>query len=169
MTGVDLSQKMVEIAKQKYGQNAIIYQHNLLDPFEKEQSTSFDLIISALAIHYLENLKKCFEEFSRLLKPGGHLVFSTHHPFLDFKGSQTGNYFEQEHLTQTWKTIGKPIDIEFYRRPLSSTLNAALSAGFVMNGISEGEPTEELRLLNPKLHQKLATQPQFIFARFIKV
>ena len=42
-------------------------------PFEDE---SFDLVLGHAVLHHLPDLDRCFEEFARVLKPGGMLFFA---------------------------------------------------------------------------------------------
>ncbi|QDT64188.1 class I SAM-dependent methyltransferase [Calycomorphotria hydatis] len=171
-SGFDQSAEMIEIAKEKFQQAGVaaeLFVHDLQSPLERFEEGRFDLVISALALHYVENLEPVFQEFSRLLRPGGSLCCSTHHPMIDFEDPQAKNYFACELLTQEWDTIGDPVTVQFYRRPLSQFLNAAFAAGFQLNGVSEGKPDEGLKMESPELYERLTTQPGFLFLRFVKV
>ncbi len=44
------------------------------------------------------------DEFYRILKKSGILVFSLHHPFMDFTVFNRENYFLKELLTDEWQT-----------------------------------------------------------------
>src|SRR6266480_4194940 len=45
-------------------------------------AASFDLILSALVVHYLEDLAPTFRAWARLLRPNGLVVLSTHHAMM---------------------------------------------------------------------------------------
>jgi ubiquinone/menaquinone biosynthesis C-methylase UbiE len=72
--GVDGSQEMIKIAQQKYPNKEIFYSDAEILPFE---NNSFDAIISFHFFMHLdkEKLLKILEECSRVLKPGGRLIF----------------------------------------------------------------------------------------------
>ncbi len=75
--GLDAAQELVKIAKRQfYGIEFIVGDQEAL-PFEAE---SFDIVFSSLTIHYSDDWSKVLAECYRVLKPGGILVFSTHHP-----------------------------------------------------------------------------------------
>ena len=44
---------------------------------------SFDIVFSAYALAYVEDIAGCLSETARVLVPGGLLVFSLDHPFRD--------------------------------------------------------------------------------------
>nr|WP_302104676.1 methyltransferase domain-containing protein [Polycladomyces sp. WAk] len=83
VTAVDASPRMVEAAKRRLGDRVDVRLHNLEDPlpFEAEQ---FDWIVCSLSLHYLLDWAPVLSEFARVLKSGGRLLFSTHHPFMDY-------------------------------------------------------------------------------------
>lgn len=171
VTAFDLSKELIEIAAakcEKNGFKANIFHHNLALPIPHFDDGSFDIILSALALHYVADLKQVFKEFNRLLMYGGTVVFSTHHPIVDFQDSQTGDYFQREELSQDWNTVGEPVEVKFFRRSLAETINSVLSSGFVLDGFSEGLVTDELRQKDPDAALKLSTKPSFIFFRFRK-
>ena len=50
------------------------------EPLKDYHSARFDIVLSALAVHYVEKLEPVFAEFYRLLKPGGLLFVLEGHP-----------------------------------------------------------------------------------------
>jgi len=69
--GVDLSPKMLEYAKPRYSRVVLGDAEDL--PFENE---SFLTIINRAILHHLKDPHKGVAEIHRILKPGGHVVFS---------------------------------------------------------------------------------------------
>ena len=141
ITAIDVSQSMVKIVKERYGGKVNSYKQNLNMGIPKEKDSIYDLVVSSLTIHYIKNIFFLFKEVYRVLKKNGSFVFSTHHPILDFSYSKSVDYFKTEKLNQTWNTIGRPVEVSFYRRPLSITFNALTEAGFYITYVSEGKPT----------------------------
>ena len=68
-------------------------------PFADE---AFDYIVSSLTLHYIEDWMPTFREFQRVLKPGGSLLFSVHHPFMDVKLVERQDYFARTLLREVW-------------------------------------------------------------------
>ncbi len=74
IVGVDISQKMLEIARQKcqaYPNVVFLAGSALALPFSNR---SFDVIVSASAFHYFDEPAAALKEMRRVLRPGGVLV-----------------------------------------------------------------------------------------------
>lgn len=74
MVGVDISEKMLEIAKQKcHAYSHVSFQTASASalPFPDH---SFDIIVSASAFHYFDDPKAALGEMQRMLKPNGKVV-----------------------------------------------------------------------------------------------
>src|SRR5262249_30564307 len=97
-------------------------------------------------------------------KPEGVLVFSTHHPTMDWRSFNTENYFALELLEAEWE-VGK---VRFYRRPLTAISEAIQTAGFCMERLLEPTPTEEFRRVNPEACDELTKNPGFLIIRACK-
>lgn len=165
ITCIDLSKEMVELVKEKLGKKVTVYKQDLSIGLPKEKCASADVIVCPLVIHYLQDLNVLFKEITRVLKPTGYMVFSTHHPFADFDCTLSGNYFEREYVTQQWNTIGKPVSVNFYRRSLTELSDAITTNGLVITKISEGKVSEEAKVISPQTYAYLLTNPNFIFIK----
>lgn len=130
-------------------------------PFTKE---SFDLIISSLVIYYINDWSKTFSEFQRILKPGGKLLFSIHHSFMDFKLSKNKRYFSTELIIDQCEREGRSIEVPFYRRSLSEVLNKTLEY-FSIDCIIEPQPTIKFKLLDPLKYERLMSKPHFLIMK----
>lgn len=165
VTAVDLSPNMVERTHRRVGELARILQADLNLPLDDLADASFDVVLSSLTLHYLKDWTEVLSEFRRILVPGGTLVFSVHHPFMDFTVFKRENYFLTELLEDEWNTTSGPVKVHFYRRPLSRIVTAVLEAGFLLEKLSEPMPTEEFRAAQPEVYQRLTKRPQFLFLR----
>lgn len=165
VVATDLSPEMVEAAKRRVGTKAkvkcIDLSKNL--PFE---DNSFDIILSSLALHYLENWHLTFSEFQRILKPNGLLLYSVHHPFMDIKLSKHGEYFLNELIIDHWNKKGKKVEVPFYRRPLQMIINDTLSF-FTLEQITEPQPTATFKQKAPEKYERLMKNPHFLIVKAI--
>jgi SAM-dependent methyltransferase len=82
--GIDFSHRMLKVARRQRETSAVALadlQASL--PFF---SRSFDAVLCALIGEHLTDLRVVFDEFHRILKPGGRLVFSVYHPEMSAAG-----------------------------------------------------------------------------------
>jgi SAM-dependent methyltransferase len=133
----------------------------LADPLAFAGDGEFDLVVCPLVMHYLKDWHPVFREFRRILKRQGVLVFSTHHPFMDWTLHNREDYFAVELLEDEWE-IGK---VRFYRRPLTVISQTLDSTGFFIERLLEPQPTEDFRRVDPEGHERLNQNPWFLVVR----
>ncbi len=165
LVGLDASEKMISIARKKKIPRAKFSVRDLNRPLVDFSPESFDLILSALTISYLPDLNAVFSEFHRLLKPQGHLLISTQHPFMDFLYFDSQQYFATEQVTTTWKGFGAPVEVPCYRRPMQDLVLAFLNNGYTLEKFLEPRPLPRFKELDPKHYEELMQFPGFVCLR----
>lgn len=166
--GYDISPKMVELAIQRNQNQGDFFVHDLSTPFEKIENESQDIVLCALALHYLEDWTPAIKEFNRLLKKDGILVISIEHPFNDFNFFKSKKYFETEQVKCTWRGFGEPIEVNSYRRSLGECLNPLTENGFYIDKLIEPKPTKEFENVDPRHYKELNDFPAFMCIRAVK-
>lgn len=167
VTAFDASAAMIALARARLGGRAAV-DRAVLGAALPYPGDAFDLIVCALAIHYADDRGAAFTEFFRVLRPGGALVISTQHPFMDWlrKG---GSYFDTTLETDTWRTPYGGQPVRFWREPLSALCTAATSAGFLIEKVTEPLPAESMRERYPDDYRKLTAEPGFLILRLVKL
>ena len=168
VTGFDISPEMIKLARERNKDSGIFFVHDLTTPFNKLDDASFDIVLCALALHYVKNWNLTIKEFQRVLKPDGILVLSIEHPFFEFNYFKSSKYFEIEHVKCTWNGFGKPIEVNSFRRPLSECLTPLTENGFYIDKIVEPRPTKEFEKLDPKHFKELHEFPAFLCIRAVR-
>jgi len=163
VTSIDVSEEMIKMVTEKLGDKVKAYTQDLSKGLPNEKSNSFEVVISPLMIHYIKDLTQLFSDINRVLKKDGYFIFSTHHPFMDFQSTISGNYFDRELLTQKWDTIGNPVSVSFYRRSLTEIFDFISGSGLVVVGLSEGKPSDKMKEISKESFEFLSKNPQFIF------
>ena len=163
---IDASAAMVDHAKKRLaeqlssgGEGRLSIQHADLTNELPFDDARFDGVVSPLVMHYIADWRPTLREFRRVLKAGGWLLFSTHHPATEMVRFAPKNYFQVEHVTDTWKWLG---EVEFYRRPLTEISSSLTDAGFVIERLVEPVPTDEFRIAKPESYAELMRQPEFL-------
>ncbi len=72
--GVDVSAPMLELARVRRNLPNVRYQHRDLRSVCPEIDGRFDLVLSAYALHHVEDLDQALEGIRRLVAPGGRVV-----------------------------------------------------------------------------------------------
>lgn len=169
VVAVDVSARMVELAKLRARGRAQVYQADLSRSLDFLDSQSFDIVLSPLVLEYIRDWRRTLGEFHRLLAPDGLLVVSVTHPFSDFMYFQSNRYFDIELVASEWKGFGSRVRMPSYRRSLEETLNPFIEAGFRLDRLIEPKPTEEMRNADPRHFEELSRQPCFLCIRAVKV
>ncbi|MGY8661626.1 methyltransferase domain-containing protein [Bradyrhizobium sp. UFLA05-109] len=166
VVAVDCSLEMVKLAAERLSSRARVVQGNVSNLRDVLPGETFDLVISSLVLHYLADLTMTFREWSRLLRPGGLLVFSTHHPVHQANLLDSG-YLWSGLIEEEWGWLGEKM--RYYQRPLRDLTEPLTAAGFVIERISEPTPSEALKAIDPKGYERLRRLPAFIFVRARKL
>jgi len=164
VTATDVSAEMVRLARIRVGDRATFHVTSIEKPMPFARDHSYDLVVGSLVMHYVRDWEPVLREFRRVLRPGGAVVFSTHHPTMDWELSP-GDYFSTTQITETWKKGSGEFEVTFWRRPLTEMTRAIAAAGFVIEQLVEPQPAPELGERSPRDYANLSTKPQFLFFR----
>jgi ubiquinone/menaquinone biosynthesis C-methylase UbiE len=168
ITGFDISAKMVDLAKKRNAGQGNFFVHDFSKSLDMLEDRSFDMVLCALALHYVPDWTLTIKEFCRVLKPGGILVISIEHPFFEYNFFKSTNYFNIEHVACVWKGFGNPVNINSFRRPLSECLLPLTDNGFYIDKIVEPRPVKEFEQLDPRHFKELNEFPGFLCIRAVK-
>jgi ubiquinone/menaquinone biosynthesis C-methylase UbiE len=160
VTGVDLSGKFIEIAKQyeKERQLGITYLRANLARLPQLSDASFDLVVSIYVLCDVRDCDRAIGELSRVLKRNGRLIFLIEHPCFNWntggweripKDSErtedwlylkVDNYFKRGTQECRWGKL--PMLLTFYR-PLSDYFHSLKKHGFVVRDLIEPRPKKK--------------------------
>ena len=73
--GIDLSTNMIDIALSKYSRENCEFKVLAMEDIDAINQ-KFDLIVSSLAVHYVEDFEKLLKDVYNLLNDGGYFIFS---------------------------------------------------------------------------------------------
>ena len=164
VVGIDASPQMVRLATQEVRGPVEFRVHDLTQPFDWLEDGSFDAALMALVIHHVDDRVAALREIARVLRPGGHLVVSTHHPTRDWT-RLGGSYFAVEKIEETWKRGWR---VHYWRQPLEATCAEFAAAGFLIEQLREPAATPALREHDPEAAEQLSVEPAFIVFRLLK-
>ncbi|HEX2047775.1 MAG TPA: class I SAM-dependent methyltransferase [Acidimicrobiales bacterium] len=165
VVGFDASAEMVRLAWQRVGGAATFRGHDLGRPLDWLDDDVFDAALLALVIHHVDDRLGALREMHRVLRPGGVLVVSTHHPTADW-ARLGGSYFTVEKLDERWHD--GEWRVRYWRQPLTATCDEFADAGFFIERLVEPRPVPEMADRFPDDYAKLLQEPGFVDFRLRK-
>lgn len=153
VVGTDISHNMLEAATRINAATAIEYRCEAMEDLTYPEET-FDIVMSSLAFHYVQDYVPLVRKINRWLTKGGVLVFSVEHPVFTAYGSQDW-YYDQD-----GKILHFPVDnyyyegkrnaqflgeeVTKYHRTLTTYVNTLLQNGFMLQHFIEPQPPESM-------------------------
>lgn len=151
--GLDLSLQMIEEACKRNSSPEITYRVCGIEEYEYPEST-YDLVVSNLALHYLADLDSVFKKIYLTLKQGGTFLLNIEHPVFT-AGVNEDWIYREDGTPEAW-----PVDNYFYpgerqtaflghtvskqHHTLTQILMGIISAGFTLEHIEEAQPPKEM-------------------------
>lgn len=178
--GIDISEHMIEEANKENKIDGIDFKVMEMEEISNI-NYKFDIVMSSLAFHYIENFEKLIKDINKILEPGGYLVFSQEHPFTtcvkyteNVKKGHTiidnkyfglfSDYNRSGKRTKEW--FGKYV--VKYHRNFEEIINTLIKSGFTIEEILEPKPSKEAIENNPKYVNQW-DRPFFLFVKCKKL
>lgn len=175
VTGVDLSPRLIAMAKRRFA-SGIRYLVGDAHGLGFLPDASFDALVCVLVLQNMEPLASVFAECARLLRPGGRLVAVLSHPAFRIP-RQSGWVWEVKRRLLYRRVDGYlserkiPIDMRpfkrpeqeitwTYHRPLQAYVNGLAAAGLVIDVLEEW-PSHKVSEPGPRAHAENRARAEF--------
>ena len=129
VTGIDLSPRLVALARQKASSGEIVYAVGDLCMPHPELADRFDAVASYFVLNDVEEYRGFAETLARSLEPGGRAVLGFNNPY-DYvmrKGHGSAYFETGAEYPCGLSSVGVPVS--FYHRTLPQYVDAFLDAG----------------------------------------
>lgn len=174
--GIDSSWRMIEEAKRRGEGSLVEYRLCGVEEYEFPEN-AWDLVVSNLALHYVEDLDWVFERVWRTLRRDGIFLFNIEHPVFTAGVGQDWIYTEEgepkywpvdDYFMQGKRsTLFLGCKVEKYHHTLTQILGGLLKRGFHLEAVEEAEPSEEMRQI-PGMEQE-ARRPMMLLVKARKI
>ena len=158
--GVDLSEQMLAQAKALTNDSGIQYRQSAIEDFEFQDSV-FDVVISSLALHYVERFEVVCRKVHQALVVGGTFVLSVEHPiftsraeqewFLSADGDRLHWPIDGYHEEGIRHTRWMADDVIKYHRTVATYVNTLIDSGFRISRLLEPGVSAERVIERPEL------------------
>ncbi|MGH7923032.1 MAG: class I SAM-dependent methyltransferase [Candidatus Binatus sp.] len=162
VVGVDISTRMLAKAREDTADSRISYVRSALEELSFAPA-SFDLVVSSLALHYVERFDSVCANVKSWLVGGGAFVFSVEHPMVTAfpVGQYLGPRGDKDHwIVDNYKIEGIrhtqwfTDDVIKYHRSVETYVNTLLDKGFTIARLLEPEATADAIRERPELRQE---------------
>ncbi|GAA0362978.1 class I SAM-dependent methyltransferase [Bacillus horti] len=177
-TGLEGSKNMVDEAKKNVAspienrQAEII--HTTLEDWEYPVE-KYDMVVSRLVLHYIEDIHHLFSKVYQALKPSGSFIFSIEHPLMtSAHESLKAGGLKQDWIIDNYFYTGKRehawlgIQVKKYHRTIEDYFSSMQEAGFVIESLRESKPQLE-NFSSKETYERRMRIPLFLFLKARKV
>lgn len=173
VTAIDRSALMIAAARTASAHERIQYQQTTMEEAAFAAAT-FDVVISNMALHYLEDIATMVKKVAEWTKPGGTFILTVEHPiFTATRNTPQATWLDGEARTEWIITnyfVTGPRQGPFglhYHHTLQDYAAALTSAGFLLQEIVEPQPSADALRINPYLQQDMH-RPVFLGFRCLR-
>jgi SAM-dependent methyltransferase len=171
--GVDVSERMLELAHTQWAHPRVSYQRRSIEEVSFAPAR-FDLVVSVLALHYVDDYRRLVARIAEWLVPGGVVVYSTEHPIFTARLPDDGwvrgeagrrrwalnDYTHEGARDETWFVSG----VRKVHRTLATLMNGLADAGLTIERVVEPIPSEEWLARHPSMRDE-SRRPMFLLVR----
>ena len=172
--GVDVSEHMLALARADWAHPRVRFLRAAMEELAFPPQR-FDLVVSSLALHYVDDYAGLVERIAGWLAPGGVLAYSTEHPIftarlpgdgwvLDEDGRRArwalDRYADEGARDEHWFVPG----VRKVHRTFATLINGLVDAGLVVERVVEPVPGEEWLRSHPDSRDE-RRRPMFLLLR----
>ncbi len=165
--GIEGSHNMVDVARETLAGTKGEVIQNTLENWDYPTG-AFDLVVSRLVLHYIDDVHALFANIHRALVNNGQFIFSAEHPVITSsdKGWQAGTQRQDwvvDHYFDTGERITNWMggNVRKYHRTIEDYFSTAQRAGFTIEDLREGQPQREY-FLTDDTYQRRKRIPLFL-------
>jgi SAM-dependent methyltransferase len=175
VVGVDVSDRMLSMARSEFAHSRLTYTRSAIEHVTFPDAR-FDLVVSVLALHYVDDYVGLMRRIAGWLTPGGTLVYSIEHPIYtgrvpagdgwmaDGAGQRAAwgldRYADEGAREETWFVAG----VRKVHRTFSTLVNGVLDAGLMLERVVEPMPNERWLRDHPQFADE-RRRPMFLMVR----
>ena len=176
VTGIDFSEKMIELARRQAEEKLGIC-YRVLDATDLKEFSSnyFDIVTCFMSLQDIEKYKRAISEVARVLRNWGRFVFSVPHPCFETiiadgkRTSAAKRYFGAVKYPVQWEMerLVKPFRTTSFHRTLTDYFDVLYRSRLFVVRLVEPRPTRKGLQKYPPLREVLV-RPQSVIIESVK-
>lgn len=178
VVGIDISEKMLKVAKEENSDAKITYINMAMEDLD-QMKEQFDVVVSSLAFHYVEDFSGVVKSIYHILSDNGTFIFSQENPLCtchtggnrwtkDENGKKLylnlANYGVEGERESVWFVD----NVKKYHRTFSTIVNTLIETGFSIEKMIEPLPSGEILEKYPE-YNDLFHKPDFLLIKMRKI
>lgn len=169
VTAVDLSPRLIAIARERDPVTGTIYLvHDLSAPLPQYRA-SFDLVVSNLVLPDVDDYRGYIATLGDVLKPGGRAVLSLLNPYRAVTDERVRDYFDSGRGTREYGGMAKQgVRAYYYHRTLEEYITTFRESGLLLSDLADVCPTDEMLASGHPIATKNYHLPLFMVLAFLK-
>jgi len=165
VSGIDISSKMVELARQNVKNVDFKVGTVYKLPYK---SRTFDIVLASLVVHYFSNLDKAFREIRRVLKKDGVFIFSTDNPVINVAHRIKGkprkyrvfvDYFKEGKFYEYWPRVG--VKMPYQHFTFQTWIKTIVRNGFIIEDFVDSKTVKQAAKLDRSMYNFTSKVPWF--------
>ncbi len=176
VVGIDISERMIARAIEMTSEPGIRYLRQAIEDVSFEAG-EFDVVLSSLALHYVERFDDVCRRVWRCLVPGGTFAISVEHPMFTALGGEdwclradgsrahwpVDKYMQEGIRRTSWLVEG----VIKYHRTIATLVNTLVGEGFRIRSLLEPAPPAELLARHPEWRDE-TRRPMFLLMAAVR-
>jgi 2-polyprenyl-3-methyl-5-hydroxy-6-metoxy-1,4-benzoquinol methylase len=130
VTGIDISPRLVEVARMKDSESKITYKAADLSQPLPAYRGHFDLSASFFVLNDVYDYRGFLSTLGSVIKRGGRALFFMNNPYSFVVRGHVSNYFDSNKAFFTHALARAGVNVCYYQRTLEEYLDACFAAGF---------------------------------------
>ena len=166
--GIDVSPRLIELARQRDQLQAVTYAvHDLSRPLPEFEGT-FDLVVSNMVLNDVPNYKGFIATLSSVLKPNSRVVMSINNPYSALIREKVDDYFDSGKAV-LYGMAQEGVAVYYYHHTLAEYMSAFQTAGLLLRSLVDMRLPKTLAARLPEKSKEFPWYPMYTRFPFMQV
>lgn len=160
VTGVDISPRFIELARERDLTRQLVYMvHDLSQPLPSHEQ-AFDLVVSNMVLNDLPDYQGFIATLSAVTKPHGRIVLSLNNPYSAVLREKVESYFDSGKAV-LYNMARDGVAVYYFHHTMEEYITAFREAGLLLRSLADVQMTEDLVARLPDQNRQFSWFPMY--------